>query len=64
MKTYKIVEECCKANNDYTVETYTDSFVQVVELLTKCDDSTKYYTESITLFALLNGSYVKIGVIG
>lgn len=63
MKEYKIVEECCKSNNNYTVETYTDSFVQAIELLSKCDDATKYYTESISLFAFIGGSYTKIGTI-
>ena len=63
MKEYKIVEECCKSNNNYTVETYTDSFAQAIELLSKCDDATKYYTESISLFAFTGGSYTKIGTI-
>ena len=63
MKKYKIVEECSKGTGDYTVETYTDSFPQAIDLLSRCDNPIGHDRESITLFTEINGNYVKIGAI-
>lgn len=47
MKKYKIVEECSKGTGDYTVETYTDSFPQAIDLLSRCDNPIGHDRESI-----------------
>ena len=38
MKKYKIVVNHSGANGEYTVETYTDSFAQAVNILRKGDN--------------------------
>lgn len=61
MKKYKIVVNHSGANGEYTVETYTDSFAQAVNILGKGDNPFGSDVKSSTLLIMSDNEYVVIG---
>ena len=61
MKKYKIVVNHSEANGEYTVETYTDSFAQAVNILRKGDNPFGSDIKSSTLLMMSDNKYVVIG---
>lgn len=61
MKKYKIVVNHSGANGEYTVETYTDSFAQAVNILGKGDNPFGSDVKSSTLSMMSDNEYVVIG---
>ena len=61
MKKYKIVVNHSGVNGEYTVETYTDSFAQAVNILRKGDNPFGSDIKSSTLLMMSDNKYVVIG---
>ena len=61
MKKYKIVVNHSGVNGKYTVETYTDSFAQAVNILRKGDNPFGSDIKSSTLLMMSDNKYVVIG---
>ena len=61
MKKYKIVVNHSGVNGEYTVETYTDSFAQAVNILGKGDNPFGSDVKSSTLLMMSDNEYVIIG---
>lgn len=63
MKEYKIVEMHDSENGNFIVETYTDSFAQVVSILGRYNDPFGNDIKSSTLLAKSGDGYIVVGTI-